>query len=115
MDGDDAVEAVLDDRVPRACPGELDVALVAEDGHAVGSPPRGRGPKVVNGARGVGRCVHPKAQGAGRVLVADGRQVEAPAVVDGDRHCSATGKLGAHRVGRIGDGRVENGVSLRVA
>ena len=67
VDGQHAVGAVFEDRARRAVPGELDVALVGQHGHAVGPPPGRDRAEVVEAAGRVARRVHPQAQRPGGI------------------------------------------------
>ena len=113
--GDHPVETVLDDRVPRSGPRELDVALVAEHGDAVGPAPCGGVCQVVDRTCRVGGRVDPETQGLAGVVRADRGQVEVPARVDVNGHRPAPGQHCTHGIRGIGDSGIEDGVLLRVA
>ena len=104
---DHAVEPVLEDRARRPVPGELDVALVAEDRDAVAPAPRRGRAEVVERAGRVARAVDPEAQGARRVGRVDGVEVEPPVGVDRHRHGPAAGERSrpSRRSGRRPPGR----------
>ena len=112
VDGDHAVEPVLEDRARRSFPGELAVALVAEDRDPSRPAPRRRRAEVVERAGRVAGAVHPEDEGAGRIVRVDGVEAQAEPGVGRHRHRTAAGEDGAHRVGRVRDGRVEDGVAI---
>src|SRR3546814_3971901 len=61
MDGQDALDAVVQDRAGRPVPGEGDVALVGQDRDPTATAPLGRRPEVVEAAGGVAGGVDPQA------------------------------------------------------
>ena len=113
VNGQHPLGAVLENRPGRSDPGELQVALIGGDGHAVGPSPFGSPTQVVQGAGWVGGGVHPEAQGPRGIVLSDGREVDPPPVVDGHRNGPATGQLGPHGVGRVGHRGVEDRVAPR--
>ena len=62
--GDHPVEAVFQDAATATGPGELHVALVGEDRHAVVTPPTGHCPEVVDAPGWIPGTVGPEDQGA---------------------------------------------------
>jgi hypothetical protein len=94
--------------------GELRVALVAGDDRAALPRPVDDSPEMLRACRragGVPGLVHPDDEGAGSVGLADARQVEVPALVEGHRDRAQAGQAGAHLVRRVRDARVQHGVA----
>jgi hypothetical protein len=112
VDGDDTVQAVLEDRPLPSYPGELAVALVAEDRDVVGPTPRRRPLQVVERPRRVAGAVGPERERPCRVGVVDVVEAEPERAVDGDGNSATTGEDRAHLVRRVGDRRVEDGIPV---
>ena len=100
VDGDHAVESVLEDRAGRTVPRELAAALVAEHRDPVRATPLRRGRQVVEGPSRVGRAVDPQHERPGGVLGIDGVEARTEVAVHRHRNRTAPGQRGPHLVRR---------------
>ncbi len=117
MDGHHPLEAGLQHRAGWPGPGELRVALVREDGHPARPAPLRLGGVVAQPPRGVGGRVRPEQEGAGRIGLGDGTEVEPtdPPRRRRNRDGPAPGQRRTHGIRRVGHRRVEHGVPIRTA